>query len=201
MVMIRTAKENRAVIHPTADVSPDATIGAGTRIWHWAQVREGAVIGQNCIIGKDVYVDFGVTIGNNVKVQNGALLYHGLTLEDGVFIGPRVCTTNDRFPRAITPDGRLKTDEDWSVGPVLIRHGASIGAGAILLPDVTVGRFAAVAAGALVTHSVPNYALVMGAPARPAGYVCRCGRRLTPATDQWGCPVCGWLLTPWELVQ
>lgn len=184
------------MIHPTAEVSPQAQIGAGTRIWHQAQVREGAVIGTDCIVGKGVYVDAGVVIGNNVKIQNGALLYHGLTVEDGVFIGPQACFTNDRLPRAITPEGNLKTDADWTVGPIHVGYGASIGAGAIILPNVTIGRFAMVAAGAVVTRSVPPHALVMGAPAQPAGYVCRCGQRLRPEGNIWRCPADGWTFEP-----
>lgn len=184
------------MIHPTADVSPAAHIGAGTRIWHQVQVREGAVIGENCILGKDVYIDFEVVIGDNVKIQNGALIYHGVTLEDGVFIGPQACLTNDRVPRAITPDGRLKTAEDWEVGTIRVCYGASIGAGAVILPDVTVGRFAMVAAGAVVTRSVPDYGLVVGVPARLMGYVCPCGRRLEAADGGWHCPTCEWSFRP-----
>ncbi len=184
------------MIHPTADVSPQAQIGAGTRIWHQVQVREGVVIGANCIVGKGVYVDTGVVVGNNVKIQNGALLYHGLTIDDGVFIGPLACFTNDRLPRAITPDGRLKTDADWEVGPIHVCRGASIGAGAVILPNVTIGEFAMVAAGAVVTRSVPPHALVLGTPARQAGYVCCCGRRLPADEDGWRCPDCGWSLRP-----
>ena len=165
-------------IHPTAEVSPLATIGGGTRIWHQAQVREGARIGQSCIIGKGVYIDLDVVIGNRVKIQNGASVYHGATIEDGVFIGPHACLTNDRLPRAITPDGELKRDADWEVGKTLVCYGASIGAGAILLPGVTVGRFALVGAGAVVTRDVAAQALVVGNPARPVGFVCVCGQRL-----------------------
>jgi acetyltransferase-like isoleucine patch superfamily enzyme len=187
------------IIHPTAEVSSTAGIDEGTRIWHHAQIREGVVIGQNCIVGKDVYIDFNVVIGNNVKIQNSALLYHGLTVEDGVFIGPRACTTNDQFPRAITSDGRLKLADDWEVGPIAIRYGASIGAGAILLPNVTIGRFALVGAGAVVTHSVADHGLVMGLPARLAGYVCRCGHRLVQMGSEWHCPTCGWLFQPEEV--
>ncbi len=178
-------------IHPTAEVSPQAELGAGTRIWHQAQVREGACLGRDCIVGKGAYIDFDVKIGNKVKIQNYALIYHGATLEDGVFIGPRACLTNDRLPRAITPDGLLKGDDDWQVGPITVRYGASVGAGAILLPGVSIGRFAMVGAGAVVTHDVPDHALVVGQPARLAGYVCRCGRRLEPATDRglW-CSIC-----------
>ncbi len=179
------------MIHPTAEVSSQAQIGEGTRIWHYAQIREGVVIGQNCNIGKNVYVDFGVRIGNNVKIQNNALVYHGLTIEDGVFIGPQVCLTNDRFPRAITPDGNLKGAEDWVVSPTIIRHGASIGASATVLAGLTIGRFAMVGAGAVVTHSVPDYGLVLGVPARLVGYVCACGSPLEKQQEHWRCPGCG----------
>jgi UDP-2-acetamido-3-amino-2,3-dideoxy-glucuronate N-acetyltransferase len=178
-------------VHPSADVSPHAIIGAGTRVWHQAQVREGAQIGENCIIGKGVYVDFDVAIGNNVKIQNGACIYHGAAVEDGVFIGPGVILTNDKVPRAINPDGSLKTDADWKLSPVSIERGASIGAGAIVLPGVRVGEFAMVGAGAVVTREVPAYALVYGSPARFQGYVCRCGRPLTEAEeDGWRCDIC-----------
>ena len=187
------------MIHPTAEVSPTAQIGEGTRIWHQAHIREGAVIGRNCIIGKDVYVDFGVVVGSHVKIQNGALLYHGLTVEDGVFIGPQACMTNDRSPRAITAEGQVQTSADWAVGAIRIRYGASIGAGAIILPDVSVGRFAMVAAGAVVTHSVPDHGLVMGVPARLVAYACHCGRRLAPLGTEWQCAVCQWTFRPSEI--
>jgi acetyltransferase-like isoleucine patch superfamily enzyme len=194
-------------IHPTAEVSPQASIGEGTRIWHQAQVRERVRIGQSCIIGKGVYIDFDVVIGNLVKIQNGAYVYHGAAIEDGVFIGPQACLTNDKLPRAITPDGKLKLDADWEVGKTLIQYGASIGAGAIILPGVTVGRFALVGAGAVVTKDVVAHGLVVGNPARLVGFVCDCGRKLTEShsaeggtgkhTDQpvtsreFRCPSCG----------
>jgi acetyltransferase-like isoleucine patch superfamily enzyme len=186
------------MIHPTADIAPDARIGPGTKIWHQAQIREHAQIGAQCIIGKGVYIDFGVVIGDRVKIQNGAAVYHGVTIEDGVFIGPYVCLTNDVFPRAITPDGLLKTDTDWEVGQTVIQYGASLGAGAIVLPNVIVGRFALVGAGAVVTKSVPAHGLVVGNPARLVGLVCRCGRRLSehPLPEHGlalACPICGWV--------
>jgi len=179
-------------------VSPQAQIGEGTRIWHQAQVREGARIGSNCIIGKGVYIDFDVIIGNKVKIQNGASIYHGVTIEDGALIGPHACLTNDKIPRAITPTGELKGDTDWEVGKILVKSGASIGAGAVVLPDVTIGRFAMVGAGAVVTKDVSEQGLVVGNPARLVGYVCKCGRRLTEkgAKRKGGkllmwCEVCG----------
>jgi acetyltransferase-like isoleucine patch superfamily enzyme len=178
-------------IHATAEVSPDAQIGTGTSIWHHAQVREGARLGRECIVGKGAYIDFGVQIGSRVKIQNYALIYHGATLEDGVFVGPQACLANDRLPRAITPDGALKGTPDWEVGRVLIQFGASVGAGAIVLPGVTIGRFAMVGAGAVVTGDVPDHGLVVGQPARLVGYVCRCGDRLTAhSTGGFWCGAC-----------
>lgn len=182
-------------IHPTADLSPQATVGDGTQLWHHVHVREDAHIGRNCILGKGVYVDFGVHIGDNCKLQNGAFVYHGATLEDGVFVGPGALLTNDRLPRAINPDGSLKSGADWEVGEILVRHGASLGAGCIVLPGVVIGDFAMVAAGAVVTRSVPNQALVVGAPARQIGYVCLCGHRLTAMAEntcatRYVCPGC-----------
>ncbi|MBN1936389.1 MAG: N-acetyltransferase [Anaerolineae bacterium] len=165
-------------IHPTADVSPKAIIGEGTSIWNQVQVREGAIIGEGCILSKDVYVDAGVRIGSRVKIQNGVSVYHGVTIEDGVFVGPHVCFTNDKYPRAINPDGTLKGVEDWVVSETHIGYGAALGARAVILPGVSVGQWAMVAAGAVVTRDVPDYGLVVGHPARLKGFVCPCGARL-----------------------
>jgi len=182
-------------IHPTADVSPEADLGEGVRIWNLAQIREGVRIGADCIIGKNVYVDFGVAIGTRVKIQNNSSVFHGVTLGDGVFVGPHVCFCNDMLPRAISPDGSLKGQDDWEVGPTTVGYGASIGAGSIILPNVTIGSFAMVGAGSVVTRSVPAYALVYGNPAAVRGYVCACGRKLEGvASLEDGeipkCPVC-----------
>lgn len=166
-------------IHPTAEVSPHATIGSATKIWNHAQIREGAMIGAECIIGRDVYVDADVRIGNRVKIQNSALIYRGVTLADGVFVGPRACFTNDRYPRAITPEGLLKNAQDWEQGEITVGYGASIGAGAIIVTGVTIGAFAMIGAGAVVTQDVPAHGLVMGVPARLVGYVCSCGKPLS----------------------
>jgi len=163
-------------IHPTADISPDAAIGPATRIWNHTQVRERASIGAECVIGRDVYIDADVQIGNRVKIQNSVLIYSGVTIADGVFIGPRVCFTNDRYPRAIRADGALKGVDDWEQGKIDVGYGASLGAGAIVVTGVTIGAFAMVAAGAVVTADVPAYGLVMGVPARLVGSVCACGR-------------------------
>ena len=183
--------EEGVYIHSTADVSPRATLGAGTKVWHQAQVREGAVLGRNCILGKGAYVDFDVQIGDNVKVQNRASIYHGVTLESGVFVGPHVVFTNDKAPRAVNPDGSLKSDDDWELGRILVREGAALGAGAIIVTGVTIGRFAMVGAGAVVTKDVPDHGLVYGNPARLAGYVCACGQKLAQDGDVWRCPACG----------
>ena len=165
-------------IHPTADVSPKAVLGDGVRIWHEAQVREGAVLGRNCILGKGAYIDFGVQIGDNVKIQNRASVYHGVTIESGVFIGPHAIFTNDRLPRAVNPDGSLKSDDDWELGKILVREGASIGAGAIIVAGVTIGRWAMIGSGSVVTRDVPDYGLAYGNPARLHGYACPCGQKL-----------------------
>jgi len=184
------------MIHPTAEVSPKARVGPDTDIWNEAQLREGAVVGAECNIGKGVYIDKDVVVGNRVKIQNRASLYRGVTVEDGVFIGPHVSFTNDRYPRSITPEGRLRTEDDWEPEPTLVRYGASIGAGAVVILGVTIGRWAMVGAGSLVTRDVPDHALVKGNPARVAGYVCSCGQPLAAAgtegaQDEWRCPACG----------
>lgn len=163
-------------VHPTAEVAPEAEVGAGTRIWRQAHVRERARIGAECNIGKGVYIDCHVQIGSRVKIQNHTSIFEGVTIEDGVFIGPHVCFTNDLYPRAITPDGRLKSADDWEITKTVVRYGASVGAGAVVRCGVTIGTFALVGAGAVVTNDVAPYSLVFGNPARPHGYVCRCAR-------------------------
>jgi UDP-2-acetamido-3-amino-2,3-dideoxy-glucuronate N-acetyltransferase len=170
-----------ARVHASADLEADVSVGPGTSIWHRAQIRVGARIGAECIIGRDAFIDEGVQLGDRVKVQNGALIYHGVTVEDGVFIGPGAILTNDRYPRAITSTGELARGDDWTVSPIVIRKGASVGAGAVVVAGVDVGSFALVGAGAVVTRPVTDYALVVGNPARRIGWVCACGARLTDA--------------------
>jgi acetyltransferase-like isoleucine patch superfamily enzyme len=175
-------------IHPTADVSEDASIGDGASIWHQAQVREGASVGPGCIIGKGVYVGADVSIGANCKVQNYSCVYEGTTLEDGVFVGPEVVFTNDRYPRAINPDGTLKGGDDWDLQGSLVRYGAAVGSRSVVLPGLTIGRWALVAAGSVVTKDVPDHAIVAGNPARQRGWACVCARPLDP---ELACPHCG----------
>lgn len=183
-------------IHPTAEVAEDAVIGEGTSIWHHCQIRPRARIGQNCILGKGVYVDADVSIGNNVKIQNYSSVYHGVTLEDGVFVGPHVCFTNDMRPRAINPDGTLKAATDWEVSKTLVKRGAALGANSTIRCGVTIGEWAMVGSGSVVTRDVPAYGLVYGNPARLHGFVCPCGAQLNKKEEQTGaimmvCPDCG----------
>ena len=163
-------------IHPTADVSEKAKIGEGTSIWHHAQVREGVNIGSNCILGKGVYVDNDVSIGDNVKIQNYVSVYHGVELEDGVFIGPHVCFTNDINPRAINPDGSLKAADDWVLTKTRVKRGAALGANSTIRCGVTIGDWALVGSGSVVTRDVPPYGMAYGNPARLHGFVCTCAR-------------------------
>ena len=177
-------------VHPTSLVSDLAEIGNDTQIWLFCQVRERVRIGKGCIFGKGVYVDADVTIGYNVKIQNNASIYTGVTIEDGVFVGPHVCFTNDKVPRAVNPDMSLKSADDWHVMKTLVKAGAALGANATIVCGVTVGRWAMVGSGAVVTKDVPDHALVIGNPARIAGWVCACGERVELAGDTATC-TCG----------
>jgi acetyltransferase-like isoleucine patch superfamily enzyme len=158
-----------AYIHPSAHVDPRARIGEGCRIWINVQVREDAEIGSGSILSKDVYVDHGVRVGERCKIQNGVSLYNGVAVEDDVFIGPSAAFTNDRVPRAF--------NSEWKVTPTLLRTGASIGANATVVCGVTIGEYAMVAAGSVVTRDVPAFTLVRGNPARPCARIDRDGNK------------------------
>lgn len=157
-------------IHPSANVDPRASVGEGSRLWINVQVRENVSIGRDCIVSKDVYIDCNVVIGDRCKVQNSVSIYNGVTVGDDVFIGPNAAFTNDKVPRAF--------NSDWRITPTRIENGASIGANATIVCGITVGEYAMVAAGSVVTKDVPPYTLVMGNPARPYARIDRDGNKL-----------------------
>ena len=173
-------KGTNVYIDDRAIVSEKAVIGDNTKVWINSQIRERARIGKNCIISKDTYVDFDVVIGDNVKIQNGVSVYHGVVIEDDVFIGPNATFTNDFYPRAFS--------EDWAVSDTLIKRGASVCANATIVCGNTIGEYAMIAAGSVVTHDVAPYSLGAGNPARQIGHVCKCGKKATAKK----CPHCGY---------
>ena len=179
-------------IAPSAEVDARATLGAGTVVWSHAAIREEAETGRHCVIGRGAYVGPGVRLGDNVKVQNLAQIYEPATLADGVFVGPAVVFTNDMYPRAVTPEGRLKTALDWDAVGVTVLEGASIGARAVCVAPVLIGRWATVAAGAVVTRDVPDFGLVAGVPARRIGWMGRAGFPLVDeGSGRYRCPRTG----------
>ncbi len=163
-------------------------MGAGSSAWHQVQVRTGAVVGAGTIIGKGAYIGADVHVGANCKIQNYSCVYEGTTLEDGVFVGPEVVFTNDRFPRAINPDGTIKSASDWDCEGATVGFGAAIGSRSVILPGIRVGRWALIGAGSVVTKDIPDHALVVGNPAKAIGWVCVCARRLR---DDLTCESCG----------
>ncbi len=172
------AKKLNYMAHPTAHVEAGAQIGDGCKIWHNAHVRRGSQLGIGCVVGKSVFIDAEVKIGNHVKIQNFATLYHGLTVEDGVYIGPSVTFTNDKIPRAINKDGTPKSVTDWTCLNTILKKGVSIGANATVLPGITIGEWAMVGAGTVVTKDIPAYSVVVGNPGKVVGRVDEEGRVL-----------------------
>jgi UDP-2-acetamido-3-amino-2,3-dideoxy-glucuronate N-acetyltransferase len=165
-------------ISALANVEYGAKIGDGSRVWDHTHIRKNAIVGDNCTIGENVYVGPGVLIGENSKIQNGTLIYEPAKLGRGVFLGPGVILTNDKYPRAISPDGALKTTADWEAVGVEIGDGASVGAGAVCIAPVSIGNWSMIAAGSIVVADVPAYALVVGNPARQIAWIGRDGKPL-----------------------
>ncbi len=156
--MAENQPERNYFVHPTAEVAADAAVGTGTKIWHQCQIMPRARVGEHCILGKSVYVDTGVQIGNRVKIQNGISVYKGVVVEDDVLLGPHMVFTNDLYPRAF--------NNSYEILTTLVKQGASVGANATIVCGVTIGSYSMVGAGAVVTSDVPDYALVIGNPAR-----------------------------------
>jgi acetyltransferase-like isoleucine patch superfamily enzyme len=186
-------------IHPTAIVEDEVRIGRGTSVWDNVHIRRAARIGEECIVGEKSYIAYEVSIGNRVKINAFVYVCAAVTIEDGVMISAATTFTNDRFPRATTPDlKQLRGSEpDEETRPTLVREGATIGAGCTIGSDLTIGRFAMIGMGSLVTKSVPDFHLALGSPARSVGCVCRCGHVVArfdgerPAPPEAACPACG----------
>lgn len=171
-------------VHPSSVVDNGAAIGRGTKIWHFCHVMPGAVIGERCNLGQNVVVMPGTRIGNNVKIQNNVSIYEGVVLEDDVFCGPSCVFTN-----VVNPRSRISRKHEYR--PTLVKRGATIGANATIVCGLTLGEYAFIGAGAVVTSDVPAYALMVGVPARRVGWMCQCGERLHPAQGRAACAACG----------
>jgi acetyltransferase-like isoleucine patch superfamily enzyme len=187
-------------IHPTALIEDNVSIGDGTSVWDNVHIRHSTTIGEQCIVGEKTYIAYDVTIGNRVKLNAFVYICNAVTIEDGVMVSAGTIFTNDRFPRATTPDLKhlRSSDPDEHTLPTLVREGATIGAGCTIGNDLEIGRWAMVGMGSVVTRSVPDFHLVLGNPARSVGVVCRCGQLLhrfgsqeEPADQVISCPECG----------
>jgi len=189
-----------ARIHPAAIVERDVVIGAGSSVWDNVHIRHGASIGEECIVGEKSYIAYDVRIGNRVKINAFVYICAAVTIEDGVMISASTTFTNDRFPRATTPDLKhlRPSDPDEHTLPTLVKAGATIGAACTIGNDLTIGRWAMVGMGSVVTKSVPDFHLVLGSPARSVGAVCKCGQLMHRfSMENWQeesglvvCPAC-----------
>jgi len=159
-------------------IEHNVSIGSGTKVWNWVHIRSDVTIGDSCTIGSSTFIDTGVKIGNLCKIQNNSQIFTPAKIHDGVFIGPGVILTNDKYPRAVNPDLSIKKSSDWEKTGVEVKYGASIGAGSICIAPIKVGMWAFIAAGSVVSSHVPDYAFVMGVPAKQHGWVGKNGQRL-----------------------
>jgi acetyltransferase-like isoleucine patch superfamily enzyme len=175
---------------PSVSVGRDVFISDSAKIWDYVQIRDNAKIGKNVIIGRGAYIGTGVIVSDNCKIQNYALLYEPAILEQGVFVGPCVVFTNDRYPRAVNPDLMLKNSNDWEHVGVYVKEGASIGARSVCVAPVTIGRWAMVAAGSVVTKNVVDFALMVGVPAKRVGWVGRSGQKLVREDNEKSIFIC-----------
>lgn len=187
------------LIHPTAIIEEQVQIGRGTTVWDHVHIRHGTTIGEDCTIGEKTYIAYNVSIGDLVKLNAFVYVCYGVTLERGVMLGAGVVFTNDRFPRATTPDlrDRYPSHPDENTETTLVREGATLGARTTVGPGLTIGRFAMVGMGAVVTRDVADFHLAYGNPARSVGCVCRCGtplvrwQEITAARPAYACESCG----------
>lgn len=187
-------------VHPTAIIEDGVNLGDGTTVWDNVHIRHGTRLGDQCIVGGKTLIAYGVTIGHRVKINSSVYICHGVTIEDGVMVSAGTIFTNDRFPRAATPDLRalLPSDPDSHTARTLVREGATIGAGCIIGNDLCIGRFVMIGMASVVTKSVPDFHLSLGHPSRTIGCVCRCGQRLAifseldpDAKHKVPCQACG----------
>lgn len=178
------AKKKKYFVHPTSVVGEPAEIGEGTRIWHFCHIMAGARIGRNCVLGQNVFVASGAKMGDNIKVQNNVSIYDGVVLEDDVFCGPSVVFTNVFNPRSFI-SRRDKFRKTW------VKKGATLGANATIVCGCTIGQYAFVGAGSVVTRDVPDYGLVYGNPARVMGWMCRCAEEIVFRSGRARCQACG----------
>lgn len=177
-------------ISPQSIIDSDVLLSPGVSVWHYSHIRQKALIGESSIIGESVYIGPSVKIGKHCKIQNHAQIYEPAEVADNVFIGPGVILTNDRIPRATTPAGALKSAQDWTLEGVRILQGASIGANSTCIAPITIGMWAMVGAGSVVTNTVLNYSLVIGNPARHVGWVGEIGHRLVEiSSGKFECPI------------